>query len=499
MKLQFEETAVRVLKSALQDTKLQELTQEVKLSDAMPDIGRALTSWAQIQLRSKEWSRGQLQVTGGVSVHTLYVPEDGSEPRCSENWIPFQMSWSVDPELREGGILIYPLVRFADSRAVSSRKLMLRIGIGLTVQALSPEDVHPAQSGEVPEDVQLLTGRYPLCLPKEMGEKTFLLDEEIPIPGTIPKPEKLLVLSLTPSVTEARVLGDKLAFRGRAGVHMVYRCEAGKIRSWDTEQPFSQIAQLDGSYGEDSRAVMVMALTSQEQLMEESGNLRLKAGLVGQYLVEERQLVSVTEDAYSPFRSVELTDTSLEVPVILEDRTQQLRAVQTLNSLSGQIADVSFYPDFPVLRGMGEQTALEMSGVFQVLSYGEDEALASASVRWEDALTLPADESVRLVSLPAHDGAPSASPTPEGTQLSADTQLRLISYARDRLPMVTALELGPQQMPDGARPTFILTRPGEESLWEIAKRCGSTVDAIQSANKLTNEPVGNPMLLIPVC
>ena len=40
---------------------------------------------------------------------------------------------------------------------------------------------------------------------------------------------------------------------------------------------------------------------------------------------------------------------------------------------------------------------------------------------------------------------------------------------------------------------------GEESLWDIAKKCGSTVAAIRSVNKLQEEPKPGQMLLIPVC
>lgn len=498
MKLQFEESAVRVLKSALQDTKHAELTQEVKLSDAMPDIGRVLTAWAQIQLRSKEWSRDQIQVTGGVTVHTLYVPEDGSEPRCSENWIPFQMNWSVNPDLREGGILVYPLVRFADSRGISSRKLMLRVGIGLMLQAMCPQDVKLSIPPEVPEDVQLLTGRYPVRLPRETGEKTFLLDEEIPISESVPAPEKLIALTITPKVTDARVLGDKLAFRGAAMLHLVYRCKEGRIRSWDGTQEFAQIAQLDRAYDDDCRAVMLIALTSLEQDLSESGHLRLKAGMVGQYLVEERQLISVTEDAYSPFRDVEAETEILELPAVLEDRAERITASQVLSGQSGEIADVTFYPDFPMLRKMGDETEIYAPGLFQTLSYGDDQSLSSGSVRWERHVQLPADEAVRMRAWPVMAGAASSMPGPEGTELYAEMDARIISCATEKIPMVTALELGQLREPDSARPTFIMTRPGEDTLWTIAKRCGSTVKAIQEANHLTEEPVGNPMLLVPV-
>lgn len=498
MKLQFEKSAIRALKSALQDTKLMELAQEVKLSDAMPDIGRVLTSWAQIQMRSKEWSRDQVLITGGVTVHTLYMSEDGADPRCSENWIPFQMSWNVNPELREGGILIYPLVRFADSRGISARKLMLRIGIGVMVQALSPEEIPLVRPGEVPEDVQMLTERYPVRIPRETGEKTFLLDEEIPIPGSIPKPEKLIALTVTPIVTDSKVLGDKLTFRGVAGVHMIYRCEEGRIRSWEGSQEFAQITELDRTYGEDARAVVIMALTSLEQDLSESGTLRLKAGLVGQYMIEQRELVSVTEDAYSPFRDVELTTEMLEIPTILEDRTERINAAQVLSGQSGQIADVTFYPDFPTVRRMGAETELVTGGVFQILGYGEDQSPFSSAARWEGNVPLSADENVRMSIWPVTGGSASVMQSQEGTEIHGEAELRIISCSGTRIPMVTELDLGPLREPDAARPTFILTRPGEDTLWSIAKRCGSTVSAIQQANHLNAEPVGNPMLLIPV-
>ena len=39
---------------------------------------------------------------------------------------------------------------------------------------------------------------------------------------------------------------------------------------------------------------------------------------------------------------------------------------------------------------------------------------------------------------------------------------------------------------------------GEESLWELAKTTGSTMDAIRRANNLENEPSPGQMLLIPI-
>ena len=45
---------------------------------------------------------------------------------------------------------------------------------------------------------------------------------------------------------------------------------------------------------------------------------------------------------------------------------------------------------------------------------------------------------------------------------------------------------------------IIRAKRGEETLWDIAKVCGSTVSAIQRLNKLEREPEDNRLLLIPV-
>jgi len=64
--------------------------------------------------------------------------------------------------------------------------------------------------------------------------------------------------------------------------------------------------------------------------------------------------------------------------------------------------------------------------------------------------------------------------------------------------MVVGLELGQLEEPDETRPSVIVTVGGGEPLWDLAKRCGSTVSAICAANDLEGEPVQERMLLIPV-
>ena len=83
-----------------------------------------------------------------------------------------------------------------------------------------------------------------------------------------------------------------------------------------------------------------------------------------------------------------------------------------------------------------------------------------------------------------------------GAQPSVKLQLQ--TTARQQIPMITALTVSEEKKANPHRPTLILRRMDTDSLWELAKDCGSTMDAIIQANALTTDPEQGQMLLIPV-
>ena len=55
---------ISFLDMALQDIQTAELTQQIKLTDGMPDVGRILAVWGQVILRGKEWQDAEASVNG---------------------------------------------------------------------------------------------------------------------------------------------------------------------------------------------------------------------------------------------------------------------------------------------------------------------------------------------------------------------------------------------------------------------------------------------------
>ncbi len=497
MELQFQKTECTCLQQVNHAVQEQEMTQEVRISDGMPDIGRVLGAWGQCILRGKEWRSGEMAVSGGVTVWVLYLPEEGGLPQCVETWLPFQMQWDIPEGNRDGIILTQCQIRSVDARHVSARRLMVRGVISVMAASLLDDHIPVYTPGELPDDVQLLTETYPMELPREAGEKAFSLEEQIPVPGNCPIPEQRMYYTLQPVVLEKKVMGSKLIFRGEARVHTLYLGQDGMLHCWDFSVPFSQYTQLERDYGEMASAWVLPAVTALELDLHTDGTLDMKAGICCQYVICDRELLTVSADAYSPVRQIEVQQQMLRLPVILQSQQQALQAEATAQVSGMQAVDTVFYPTHPQLRRVDGELEVTLRGQFQMLCYDENGELQSAAPQWEAGIMLPMDEDGGMYCTVLAG-------QPQAVMLGADANLRcpvtadMLSVGGKGIPMLTGLEAGEPVQPDPERPSLILRRAGTDSLWTVAKESGSTVDAIRSANKLTQDPEPGQILLVPV-
>ena len=494
MELQFNKSVFPCLRKVVSQKQDQELTQEVKLPEAMPDIGRILCSWGQVIIRGKEWRSGGMTVSGGIMAWVLYAPEDGSDAKGIEAWIPFQQKWEFPETMRDGTIRVYPYLKAVDSRSISARKIMLRAGICLVGEAYEPVEVNMYSPLEVPEDVQLLKKLYPMEILQEAGEKAFHVEDEIALQATA---AKILHYEIIPRITERKVMAGKLVFRGACRVHLLYAGEDGTPSTVDFEITFSQLSDLDRDYGPNATADINAVVTGAEMELNDEGKLLVKCGLAAQYVICDRQMIEIVEDAYSNSRNLDMHIDMLRLPVCLDTVNSEVACSETIHGDCQRIMEVSASWSCPDVHNSENKADIEIPGQLQVLYINETGGMEAATVRTEGRCSIASDPNSQI-QLQLHAAAPVAAPGPDGIAVSSEIGVEMLVSTEQELQMVTALELGEVKEPDPARPSVVLRAAENKSLWELAKVCGSTVDAICTANHLEQEPVSNQILLIPV-
>ena len=497
MELQFQKREIPCIRNLLTQVKNLEQTQELRIPEGQPAAARVLSAWGQILMRGKDWNRDNVQLSGGVLVWVLYESEEDGRIRQLESWIPFRMEWDLPEEGQNGQVRFQPLLRFADARLISAGKLLLRVGIAVQAECWGSCREETSLPGEIPEPVELLHQAWPVRLPREAGEKPFELEDTLTLPASAPPVDRIVYCRLVPVVTDQKVLGSKLVFRGSGGLHVLYLCEDGSLHHWDFDLPFSQYAELEEVYSADAQADVQVAVTRLELEPDGEGNLLLKTGLTGQYLVDDRQTLELVEDAYEPHREVTLQQEELRIPVMLDTHQERISGEQDLPIQADTVVDVSFLPDFPRMSRENDRVALEQPGQLQLLYYDREGKLQSASQRWQGTGAMQADETARLTAVPQMPQV-QLQPGGDNMMVRGEVPVQVASAAGQGLSMVTGITLGEKQEPDPMRPSLILRRAGKDRLWDMARENSSTVERIRSANGLSGEPEPGRMLLIPV-
>lgn len=496
--MQFDRISVPYLQKLTNQLRSQEQTLEVRLPDGMPDIGRVLGAWGQVIVRSKEWGSGSMSLSCGVMAWVLYMPEDGDGVQSVEAWLPFNLKWDLPETRYDGKILTSCLLRGVDARSTSARKLMVRANLDVIGEAWQVAQAQIPVPGEMPKDVEMRTASYPVLLPREVGEKMFLLEEILTLPANCPQMEKILYYSLQPEILEKKVMAGKVVFRGVGTVHILYRGIDDRLYTWDSELPFSQYGDLEGEYDGEPEVSVRPCVTSLDISLDENGDLQLKAGMLGEYLLWDRTMVTVVEDAYSPHREISLDREELVLPTVLDQTVHLVQAEKSVQADVQQIVDVTFCPRFGEQQQTDSGISFLPQGQIQLLYYDPDGMLQSIAMPWEGQWEMSVSDTCVVDARITPAGKPQAALNAGNASIYAAVNIDTVTTAGKGTPIIAGLEMGELEKRKSNRPSLVLCKAGKRDLWDVAKQCGSTVALIRQANGLQGEPDSDAVLLIPI-
>lgn len=498
MDLMFQKKDYSALVPVFAEIQNAEQTQEYKLPDGMPDIGKILGSWGQIIMRGKEWRSDRAVCTGGIMLWVLYLPEDGTEFRTLNSWCPFQMKWDLPDDVLEGMFSVYPLIRFVDVRSVSPRKIVFRCGIAALGEGFCKGEIETSVADQNACSTELLRKKEHFRIPKEFGEKAFSLEEDLTIDTVTGKLDKLLYYSVSPDISEQKVLANKIAFRGNANIHVLFSESDGRVRCQNYTISFSQFAELEKSFSSDAQLGIKLTITNLEMESDEAGTVHLKCGLLGQYLVDDLEPMEFVADAYSPEYNLETEYRTIMVPGVHQRYSEQMRCVAQLGLNIGEIVDYQIQADFPHMYQEDNVENVEESGTVQLLYYDENRKLCSVSSRWEGKMELEANSEWNRTVIPFINPEAKVSVGSGSVHVDAELRLAVTESGKKEINAITGCKTLEKKPVDPQKPTIILRRAENDSLWEIAKACSSSMDAIKSANNLQDLSPAGQILIIPV-
>lgn len=483
------------------DVITKEVTQDMVVSDTMPDIASIVTAEGIPMIRSKDVSDGRIRVEANIPVRASYLAEESGELRYLDLNLPISVS-AESADVKDGCVCTVTLsMKALDARMLNSRKISVCAVMEIRLDCYqNREAVYYTADDEKSPYVHVLQREQPISVVCCVTEKTFALTDEYILPQGATPASLLLGENVDLTVEEAKAVGSKLILKGSARSRVLYCSDSGQIDTAEFTTGFSQIVDTDCET-ENALPLTELLLSGMYYDVEpgfDGRTIKMELHAVAQLRLLRTEKVPYIADAYS--------NTYVLEPVTEERKGEYLgRDLQLRDTLRLQqelplpAAEItSCHAAIQSAEQVGNAVKVNML----VRLCGRDENGTQIVFRKAVAGEIPVElsENERLLLRTAAVTEQYAAPSGSGAELRIGLEIGATVLHGFTFSYISGFKYDELQMLDLSRtPSLVIMKAsGSDCLWQIARDNLSTVDAIIAANDLENAGENwEKLLLIP--
>ncbi|MBE6757480.1 MAG: DUF3794 domain-containing protein [Ruminococcaceae bacterium] len=507
MDFRVSETAYTTCEAVVNAVSEQPVDGDFILPEYCPDVASVLKCHLTTTVQSRQMSGDRLTMEGTVGLRVLYLDEDRRCVRVCEFSQPFSTAFSLPPLTNKAFFYWHTETDYVNCRAVSPRRLDIHgaFTVTLTVMDTVEHEVIAAVEGD-----GVYTRRTPLTctVPAAFQEKPFTVSEVLELGGDRHPAETMVYTAVTPRVSECKVLQNKAIVKGALQVCGLYVTDAvnGTMEEATAEIPFSQIVDMEGLSEEWLCDAMITVTASEVHVESSQGGdntlLSVSAKLLCRLYGWRLESVDAVCDAYSARCPLQMENYNLPTMRLNAVHRDEVTVRQTCDLPTEDVQDISGVWCTVLSVGMtGDGDSMKLDGRLLWCMLAEDGRGEVAYYERTEPFSVSLADGGR-------DDKPQVTVCHTACQMLGNGKVEMrTTLAVTRRPTSTAAYTVPRTVtadetaaypPDKAALKIVYAEKGE-SLWEIARRSRTAVEAIMEENHLTEDVLSaDTVLMIPL-
>lgn len=516
MELKINREMIPVTEVILDDMQEQSIELDYVLPDYDPDIFRMISCEIQPVILSQTIGTDRITYELRADIRVLYCGAGSTLVQCVYQQMTFSRSAQLPVPADNPTVHIRPKTSYANCRAVSPRRLEVRGAVSVQIR------VTGEKKQEIIRDVfgmhvQLRKVPVEYAAEKRSAVRTVSLSEEVELGSAKPPVRSIIRSDVRIDRQEQSILAGKLIAKGEVCVHVLYTWlkddGTSGIEPMNFTVPYSQIVdmdRIDESYRGSTEVQVircdikpVSGKNDASDFLQCEIDLRLNCSAV------KTASVQLVTDAFSTRYLCEQTTVPLQIDMVPEPVQASLmctasipagdNAPECIYDLRCQVRNINMQliPDGKQIRvsGMLCCSILARDSENMPMLIEKDEAFevyTDAGVPVDDAVLQAEVEPANCTYHLASDGA---------ITVKATLLLHGALCPSARYTCLSELNVDKENklVRDGDYALKLYYGVEDENVWDIAKRCHTSVDAIMEENDLTEEQLTTPgMLFIPI-
>ena len=212
------------------------------LSDGLPSVGRVLKAIGEPLISSKQINGKNCSIDGNCLITVIYVSETGALCSYADN-IPFSKNFELENECEDAYVEIDSICDNISCRAITGRRLELNCNAILNVSVnnvCKKEIVTGCDCSSI--QLKLESTNVTTCVGR--SDKNVIIEEELQISDS-ETVTSCLRCSVTPRITDNRVVSGKVMAKGEVEIKMLCLCKDGAAKEFSSIIPFSQMMEIE--------------------------------------------------------------------------------------------------------------------------------------------------------------------------------------------------------------------------------------------------------------
>ena len=484
------------------------------LPDYYPDIFKILKCTLTPGIVSYNVSGTQLYIDGVVYIKVLYLSEESDDINCVEHRFTYSKTVELVKNTEKPVVNLIQKTDYCNCRAVSGRRIDVRgaVSCKIKVTGFVEGEILSGASGlgtEVRRDsVSYCGSRLYAC-------RQYVAREDIET-GAGGGISAILTTSCTASVTDTKIISDKVVIKGEAKIKALYLTRSGDFYETEVMEasvPLSQIVDVDGITDSHSCSARFDILDCDLEVKQgDDGENRL----LGCEITADCKVTAYKESMISPVCDIYSTDyecSFVSSPVKLEYSPNYLlfqHGVRSVIEYSdgelGEVFDCKCELSGYTLRSSDESGKLMVSGQICIWLIGKNSSGKPIFIEKNEPFEFETDMDTDNGSYSADIGVTvsNVSYSISGDK-TADIHIQLsaqgLVYRIKTINTVSEINIM-EEHPKNKESDYALKlyyADKGEKIWDIAKRYNTSVSAVTAENELEEEQLASPcMLLIPI-
>lgn len=316
------------------------VNEDIIVPDVKPDILKILQLDASSCITGKDISNGKVTITGRTDLKIIYIPDSESE-KIKSITTSFDFAQNVDSQDISDDMtaVVMSNIDKAEFSLVNSRKLRVKVIVGLDYEVIAEKNVEIAVEASESERAELLRESISLQNCINMSETEFSIKDSIDVPNGQSSICEILKIDTKIADSEYKTVTGKIVAKGAVGVSVLYADNDGKIQFMEAELPFTEVFDCDDA-GDDTVCDIDYSISDSDCEVQEDSDgdrrvLNLEITVKVQIKATENVSVDMICDCYEPFMKTQLLKEEIELDEVVARPSVQNTIREMIEIASG--------------------------------------------------------------------------------------------------------------------------------------------------------------------